>query len=173
MVQLAPRDHQKPHPSCYPSPSLTSTWITPPTSHQIETLNTKKMKYERKPNLSLLLKRKRKEKDIRDRMLNNQIAYEEKLFKGKRMSNLQKYLKSLHKTKQFPDEMYYTITAKGQSQKQKHIPTPRSEICSTTSSPMSSSTKGKYGKNKHTQNQSSIILPSPKMKSKNSYVTSR
>ena len=32
------------------------------------------------------------------------------------MSDLQKYLKSLHKTKPFPDEMYYTITANGQYQ---------------------------------------------------------
>ena len=60
---------------------------------------------------------KRNEKDIKDRMLSDQTVYEEKLFKGKRMPDLQKYLKFLHKTKQFPDGMYYTITANGQSQK--------------------------------------------------------
>ena len=71
-----------------------------------------KRKYERKPNLSLLLKTKRKEKHIKDRMLSDQTAYEEKFFKGKRVSDLQKNLKSLHTTKQFPDEMHITITAK-------------------------------------------------------------
>ena len=60
---------------------------------------------------------KRKEKYIKDRILSDQTANEEKLFKGKRMSEMQKYLKSLHKTKQFPYEMYYTITANGQTQK--------------------------------------------------------
>ena len=61
-------------------------WVTPPTSHQIKTLNTMKRKYERKPNLSPL--ENEKEKDIKDRMLSDQTAYEEKIFKGKRMSDL-------------------------------------------------------------------------------------
>ena len=51
-------------------------------SHQIKTLNTMKGKYERKLNLlSLLMKMKRKEKDVKDRMLSDQTAYEEKLSK--------------------------------------------------------------------------------------------
>ena len=53
------------------------------------------------PNLSLLLKMRRKDKDIKDRMLSNQTAYDEKLFKGKCMADLQKYLTSLHKRKQY------------------------------------------------------------------------
>ena len=76
-----------------------------------------KRKLERKPNLSLLVKMKKKGKEIKDRILSDQTACEEKLFKVKRISDLQKYLKSLQKTNQFPDEMYYTITANGQSQK--------------------------------------------------------
>ena len=44
---------------------------------------------------------KKKEKEIKDRILSDQTAYEEKLFKVKRMSNMQKHLNSLHKTNQF------------------------------------------------------------------------
>ena len=40
-------------------------------------------------------------------MLNDQTVYEEKIFSSRRMYFLQKYLKSLHKIKQFPDEMYF------------------------------------------------------------------
>ena len=116
-----------------------------------------KNKYEQKPNLSLLLKIKAKGEDIEDRMLSDKTAYEEKLFEGKRMSDLQKHLKSLHKMKQFPDEMYWTITAT-QKTIGRTIPEDNStsrhrelQFVQRLFSQMSSLTKGKYSKNKHTQ----------------------
>ena len=119
-----------------------------------------KRKYERKPKLSLLLKMKRKEKEVKDRILSDQTAYEDNFFKENGCPTC--------KIPQIPPQ------DKTIPRRQKHIPTLRNAIYSMTFSPMSSlSTRGKNSKNKPNQIQNSITLSSPKMKSKKPNVASR
>ncbi|XP_075248360.1 uncharacterized protein LOC142341320 [Convolutriloba macropyga] len=92
-------------------------WISSATSHELKILGTMKRKYERAPTLNLLIKIKRREKLLNEQILTDQAVYEDKLFKSRRMSDLQKYLKSLRKSKHFPDEMYYNVVQNGQETK--------------------------------------------------------
>ena len=76
-----------------------------------------KRKNERAPTLNLLIKIKRGKKFCLEPILTDQAVFEYKLFKSRRISDLEKYLKSLRKSKHFPDEMYYNVVQNGQETK--------------------------------------------------------
>ena len=82
-------------------------WISPSTSHIIKKIATMRKKHEKTGKLVVLIKIKKNERNLRNEMLNDQTVYEEKFVSSRRMSFLQKYLKSLHKIKQFSDDMYF------------------------------------------------------------------
>ena len=65
--------------------------------------------HEDKPNLRLLLKIERKETALKTEIENDHASFEEKIFRSRRISDLQKYLKSLHKSKVLPQDMYLAI----------------------------------------------------------------
>ena len=94
-----------------------SPWISSATSHELKILGTMKRKYERASSLNLLIKIKRHEKLLNEQILTDQAVYEDKLFKSRRMSDLQRCLKSLRKSKHFPDEMYYNVVQNGEETK--------------------------------------------------------
>ena len=88
--------------------------ISSATSHEMKILGTMKRKYERAPTLNLLIKIKRGQKLFNEQIITDQTVYEDKLFKSRLMSDLQKYLKFLRKSKHFPDELYYNVVQNGQ-----------------------------------------------------------
>ena len=82
-------------------------WASGSTSHQIKVISTLKRKIQPKNrnNLSGLINLKKKEALLRKSLTQDQADYEEKLFKGKLFSELQKYLRSIHRGSRFPDLM--------------------------------------------------------------------
>ena len=67
---------------------------------------TMKRKYAKANSLSLLLKIKKAEKSLNEEIKMDQAIFEAKVFKSRRMSDLQKYLKSIHKKHPLPAEMF-------------------------------------------------------------------
>ena len=88
------------HPSKLPS------WVTPGTSHQMKIIWTMERKYGKNEKLSLIMNIKRAQKVVAAKLLHDQTAIEEKVFANRRMSDLQRYLKSLHKNRHLPSEMF-------------------------------------------------------------------
>ena len=78
-----------------------------------------KRKYGKRPNISLLLKINHKEKLIQNEMETDRANFE-KSFRNSKMSDLQKYLNSLHKTRSLPVELYLETNDKHQP---KHVRT--------------------------------------------------
>ena len=76
-----------------------------------------KKRYDRAPTLNFLIKIKQRKKLLNEQILTDQAVYEDKLFISRRMSDLQKYLKSLRKSKHLPDEMYSNVVQNGQETK--------------------------------------------------------
>ena len=85
-------------------------WKSSSTSHQTKVISTLKRKIDQKNrnNLSGLIKlKKKKEALLRKSITQDQVDYEEKLFKGKKLTELQKYLRSIHEGIRFPDLMSF------------------------------------------------------------------
>ena len=84
-------------------------WVKSDTSHQIKVISTLKRKIQKlnKNRLSHLLKLKKKESVLRKTLLQDQADYEENIFRGKKFSELQRYLRSIRKGSRFPDRMTY------------------------------------------------------------------
>ena len=57
--------------------------------------------------MAKLLKLKRKENQLRKNLVEDQAEFEEKIFRGRKFSDLQKYLRSIHKSSRFPETMKY------------------------------------------------------------------
>ena len=68
---------------------------------------TLKRKISKKSSLVKPLKLKRKENQLRKNLVEDQAEFEEKLFRGRKFSDLQKYLLSIHKSSRFPETMMY------------------------------------------------------------------
>ena len=77
-------------------------WIRSSTSHQMKIVATMKRKYAKANSLSLHLKIKKAEKSLNEEIKMDQAIFEAKVFKNRRMSDLQKYLKSIHKKHPLP-----------------------------------------------------------------------
>ena len=63
-------------------------------------------KYEKNKQLSLLIKIKREEKVLAAKLLDDQTAFEKKVYANRRMSDLKRCLKSLHTNRHLPREMF-------------------------------------------------------------------
>ena len=110
------KDNRDTNPPCHSAPSISSP--TDFLSHITRTEDPRNEKiYKRAPTLNLLINIKRREKRLNEQILTDQAVYEDNLFKNRRMSDLKKYLKSLRKSKHFPDEMFYNFVQNGQETK--------------------------------------------------------
>ena len=111
------KDNRDTNPPCHSAPSKPSPMDFLCHITRTEDPRNDENKYEKQPTLNLLIKIKRREKLLNEQILTDQAVYEDKLFNSRRMSDLQKYLKSLRKSKHFPDEMYYNVAQNGQETK--------------------------------------------------------
>ena len=59
------------------------------------------------PNLGRLIKIKKAEKKLRDPLKQDQADFEDKIFRVRRFSDLQKYLRSVFKCNKYPETMSY------------------------------------------------------------------
>ena len=75
------------------------------TSHLKKSIATLKRKISRKSSLVKLLKLKRKENQLRKNLVEDQVEFKEKIFRARKFSDLQKYLRSIHKSSRFPETM--------------------------------------------------------------------
>ena len=82
-------------------------WVKKESSHLMKVLSTLKRKSEKRPNLSKLIKIKKTERKLRDQLLQDQADFEDKIFKGRRFSDFQKYLKSNFKNGRYPETIIY------------------------------------------------------------------
>ena len=73
------------------------SWVRLLTSHKMKTVATTKRKYAKANSLSLLLKIMKAEEKLYDEIEKDHAIFEAKVFKSCRMSDLQKYLHSIHK----------------------------------------------------------------------------
>ena len=73
----------------------------------MKSIATLKRKISRKSNLAKILKLKRKENQLRKNLVEDQAGFEEKILRGGKFSDLQKYLPSIHKSSRFPETMKY------------------------------------------------------------------
>ena len=167
------KDNRKTNPPCHSAPRKPSPWISSATSHETKILGTKKRKYERAPTRNLLIKIKRREKILNAPILTDQALYESKLFKSRRISDLQKYLKSLRKSKHFSDEMYYNVVQDGQETEKQPEPIVKSAMSSTTSSPTFSPKIVKSTNPQSTQKRDLTTSEFLKKKSKDNWWASR
>ena len=83
-----------------------SPWIKKESSHLIKVISTLKRK-TKNSNLGRLIKIKKAEKKLRDQLKQDQADFEDKIFRGRRFSDLQKYLKSVYKCNRYPETMSY------------------------------------------------------------------
>ena len=73
----------------------------------MKSIATLKGKNSRTSNLAKILKLKRKENQLRKNLVEDQAGFEERIFRGRKFSDLQKYLPSIHKSSRFPETMKY------------------------------------------------------------------
>ena len=78
----------------------------PPWVKKETAIATLKRKILKKSSLAKRLKLTRKENQLRKNLVEDQAEFE-KIFRGRKFSDLQKYLRSLHKSSRFPETMKY------------------------------------------------------------------
>ena len=83
-------------------------WVTPGTSHKLKRVQTLKRRIDRqnKPNLSLILKHKKLEKNLEIALTEDQVIYEETVTSSRRFSDHQKYLNKISSSRQYPQKNF-------------------------------------------------------------------
>ena len=83
-------------------------WVTSGTSHILKKLKTlnKRIPSLNGPSFRLRLKLKRMEKLLKQSLLEDQAAYEAKVFAGRRFTDLQKYLNKIKTSRKYPQKMH-------------------------------------------------------------------
>ena len=84
-------------------------WVKPSTSHMLKRVQTLKRCIDRqnKPNLSIILKHKKLEKNLQIALTADQAIYEETVTSSRRFSDLQKYLNKISSSRKYPQKMFY------------------------------------------------------------------
>ena len=103
MVQMAGKYLGKNIPRTTKHRASLPPWVKKETSHLMKSIATLKRKISKKSSLAKLLKLKRKENQLRKNLVEDQTEFEEKIFRGRKFSDLQKFLRSIHKSSRFPE----------------------------------------------------------------------
>ena len=81
-------------------------WVSKETSNFIKRRNTQKKTVQRKPSESNQTKLTLLQNLLTEQLNNDQRAYADSVFKSGRLSEIQKYFKSIRKSTQLPSKMY-------------------------------------------------------------------
>ena len=73
---------------------------------RVQTLK-RRIDRQNKPNLSIILKHKKLEKNLQIALTEDQAIYEETVTSSRRFSDLQKYLNKISSSRKYPQKMFY------------------------------------------------------------------